>query len=95
MVSVDGEWPKGAARGVARWTVPGGYVVSRSLVWSYGGGTQSIAIAVLIAQGRLPKPERIVMSDTGREATETWEWLETYVGPLLAEHGLTVDVASR
>ena len=36
-------------------------------VWSFGGGTQSVAIAVLIAQGRLPKPERTIFADTSRK----------------------------
>lgn len=27
-------------------------------VWSYGGGTQTIAIALLIEDGRLPLPDR-------------------------------------
>lgn len=50
-------------------------------VWSYGGGTQSAAIAVLILQGRLPQPDMIVMADTSREVTETWEYLERIVRP--------------
>lgn len=65
------------------------------LTWSYGGGTQSIAIALLIAQGRLPKPDIIVMADTGREASETWDYLAAYVAPLLAAHGLRVEVAGH
>ena len=55
---------------------------SRALTWSYGGGTQSVAIAVLVAQGRLPRPELLVIADTGREATETWEYHEKHVAPL-------------
>ena len=34
----------------------------RAIVWSYGGGVQSAAIAVLVVQGKLPRPERIVMA---------------------------------
>ena len=34
-------------------------------IWSCGGGTQSGAMAVLIAQGRLPKPDLCYMTDTG------------------------------
>lgn len=67
----------------------------RALTWSYGGGTQSIAIAILIYQGRLPKPACIVMADTAREASETWEYHERYTAPLLAEIGLTVEIASH
>ena len=66
---------------------------ARALTWSYGGGTQSIAIALLVARGRLPKPDAIVMADTGREASETWEYHAAHVGPLLASAGLTVEVA--
>ena len=66
---------------------------ARAITWSYGGGTQSAAIAVLIAQGRLPKPERTVMADTSREATETWEYLDKHVSPLLASVGLRVEIA--
>lgn len=64
----------------------------RPVIWSFGGGTQSVAIGVLVHQGRLPMPERIVMADTGREATETWEYLERVVRPWL---GLNVEIASH
>ena len=33
---------------------------------TYGGGIQSTTIAALIVAGRLPRPERLVMADTGR-----------------------------
>ena len=65
------------------------------IVWSYGGGTQSIAIAVLIAQGRLPKPDRIVIADTGYEFRATWDYTEQYVQPMLASIGLEIEVASH
>ena len=67
----------------------------RALTWSYGGGTQSVAIAVLLAQGRLPTPKVVVMADTGREATETWEYHAAHVAPLLASAGVTVEVAGH
>lgn len=63
---------------------------TRALTWSYGGGTQSVAIAVLVAQGKLPKPECIVIADTGREASETWEYTDKYIRPLL-----DIEVASH
>lgn len=69
--------------------------MGKPLIWSYGGGTQSIAIAVLIAQGRLPKPERIVIADTGRERTSTWEYLDNHIQPLLGSLGLRVEVIPR
>jgi hypothetical protein len=46
-----------------------------TLVWSFGGGVQSWALAVLVAQGRLPRPDYTVIANTKREATETWEYL--------------------
>ena len=67
----------------------------RALTWSYGGGTQSVAIAVLVAQGRLPRPECVVIADTGREASETWEYHAAHTAPLLATAGVTVEVASH
>lgn len=69
--------------------------MNRSLIWSYGGGVQSVAIAVLLAQGKLPQPERIVIADTSREAQSTWRYLHHHVAPLLAQHHLTVEIASH
>lgn len=51
------------------------------IVWSYGGGTQSAAIAVLILEGKLPTPDIICMADTAREVQETWDYLEGVVRP--------------
>lgn len=66
-----------------------------TLVWSYGGGTQSAAIAVLVLQGRLPRPDMVVMADTSRERQATWDYLAEVAGPGLASIGLTVEVASH
>jgi hypothetical protein len=41
-------------------------------VFSSGGGTQSAAIAALIVQGRLPKPDFVVIADTDYECSSTW-----------------------
>jgi 3'-phosphoadenosine 5'-phosphosulfate sulfotransferase (PAPS reductase)/FAD synthetase len=55
----------------------------RAQVLSYGGGVQSAAIAVLIQQGRLPRPDEVVMADTGRESRATWEYLRDVISPML------------
>ena len=68
-------------------------MTTRTVVWSYGGGTQSIAIALLVYQGRLPRPDRIVIADTGYEFKKTWQYTEQYVAPMLAEIGLTIEIA--
>lgn len=65
------------------------------LVWSYGGGTQSAAIGVLILQGKLPRPDIIVMADTSREVTETWQYLSNVVQPAFDAAGMIVHVASH
>lgn len=66
-----------------------------SVVLNYGGGRQTVAICVLIAKGILPRPDVVVMADTGRENPSTWEYLEQHIKPLLAEHNLAVEVASH
>lgn len=58
--------------------------------WSYGGGVQSVAIAVLIAQGKLPRPEVALIADTGREKRATWEYTDAHVRPLLAPLGIEI-----
>ena len=63
----------------------------RFQIWSSGGGTQSTAIAVLILQGKLPKPDYAFIADTGRETGETWDYLECVTNPALAGIGLTVE----
>lgn len=62
-------------------------------VLSYGGGVQTVAMCVLVRSGRLPRPDHIVSADTGREIGSTWEYLDAHIRPLLAEIGLSVDVA--
>lgn len=56
-------------------------------VWSCGGGTQSAAIAVLILQGRLPKPDVAIIVDTEREKESTWAYY-ALVQPKLLEIGV-------
>lgn len=65
----------------------------RAVIHSYGGGVQSAAIAVLVVQGRIRRPERIVMADTGREATLTWDYLNNHIQPYLNADGLKVEIA--
>jgi hypothetical protein len=67
----------------------------KTQVLSYGGGQQSVAICLLIAQGKLPKPDIIVMADTSREATATWNYLEQVVQPMLKPLSLEVEIASH
>jgi hypothetical protein len=66
--------------------------MKRADILNYGGGKQSVAICVLIVQGKLPKPERIQIANTGRENPATFEYMERHTIPLLASVSLTIDV---
>lgn len=61
-------------------------------VWSCGGGTQSGAIATLIRLGRLPKPDVAFMTDTGRERSSTWPFVDGFIRPSLASVGLELTI---
>lgn len=64
-------------------------------VLNYGGGRLTAATCVLIAQGKLPKPDRIIIADTGREKTSTWDYLDEVIQPLLSTIGIQVEIAPR
>ena len=64
--------------------------MSKAQVFSSGGGTQSCAIAALIVQGRLHKPDLCVIADTGYENDRTWEYLDSVTRPALASVGVEV-----
>lgn len=64
-------------------------------VMNFGGGWQTTGILVLIEQGKLPRPDRIVIADTGREKQSTWDYLETTARPRMAAIGLEIEIAPR
>jgi len=63
------------------------------IVWNNGGGTQSTAILALIVQGELPVPDVAIISDTGREKSATWRYIDRVHRPALAALGLELTVA--
>jgi hypothetical protein len=65
-------------------------MTGRTQIWSSGGGVQSTAIAAMIVRGELEKPDLAVISDTERECSTTWEYLEDWVVPALASVGVTM-----
>lgn len=77
------------------WDRRGISMSDKPIIWSYGGGVQSVAILVLVAQGKLPRPERIVMSDTGRESSLTWKYTTEHVTPLLERLGMRLEIAGH
>lgn len=65
--------------------------MSRTIIWSYGGGVQSVAIAALIIQKQLPMPDMAIIVDTGYEKSTTWEYMDNVVSPALKSIGLVVQ----
>ena len=57
-------------------------VTAPAAVMNYGGGRQTTAMLVLVKRGILPKPDRIVIADTGREKTSTWDYRAEVTEPL-------------
>ncbi len=62
---------------------------------SYGAGKQTFAMLVLIEQGKLPKPDLIIMADTGREIPETYHHLNTVAIPLIERLGIPFHIVKR
>lgn len=61
--------------------------MKRLRVLSYGGGTQSAALALMSVAGVLPKLDAVVFADTQGELPETYEYAE-YVEQRLTEAGI-------
>jgi len=66
-----------------------------SIVFSYGGGRQTVAMCIMIAKEVLPRPDVVIMADTGRENPMTWEYLEKYTRPLLGGMGIEFAIAGH
>lgn len=64
-------------------------------ILSYGGGIQTIAMCVLVVQGKLPRPDYVIAADTGREMPTTWEYADEIARPLLASVGLDLRIAGH
>lgn len=68
----------------------------RKIVFSYGGGIQTVAISILIGKGKLPTPDYIVMADTGREGQRTFEYINQFINPFfMSTIGREVQIASH
>lgn len=67
--------------------------MDKAIILSYGGGRQTAAMCVAVKRGLLPRPDRIVMADTGRESSATWDYLHNVITPYLAPLGLAVEIA--
>jgi hypothetical protein len=58
-------------------------------VVSFGGGVQTVALAILNAEGRVPNPAHtLLMADTGDEMPETYAYLADHFRPYCERVGL-------
>jgi hypothetical protein len=64
-------------------------------ILNYGGGTQTVAMCVLVTQGILPVPDAIIAADTGREMPSTWDYANKYMIPFLQNYGISLHIASH
>ena len=61
-------------------------------VWSCGGGVQSTAIAALICEGKLPRPDYALMTDCGYEKQATMEYVRGTLVPSLKAVGVELNL---
>ncbi len=66
--------------------------IKPSTVWSCGGGVQSTAVAVLITQGKLPKPDYALITDNGWEKQSTWEYVNEHLIPRMEAVGVRLHI---
>ncbi|GLP95302.1 hypothetical protein [Paraferrimonas sedimenticola] len=71
------------------------YNPDRINVLSSGGGTQSNAMIVLISQGKLPKPDLIVMVDTEREMSNVFDYQREHILPLCEAMGIEYHIIKK
>lgn len=57
-------------------------------VLSFGGGTQSSAMLILIEMGKLPKPDIVIFSDTGSEEDFTLKHVHEVAKPFVESMGI-------
>ncbi|KKL24500.1 hypothetical protein LCGC14_2414710 [marine sediment metagenome] len=66
--------------------------IQATTAWSCGGGVDSTAIAMLIIEGKLPKPDLAWMVDVGWEKSSTWDHVTQVLRPRLKEVGVWLHV---
>jgi hypothetical protein len=64
-------------------------------VLNYGGGWQTTGMLALLEQSNLPRPDRIIIADTGREKKSTWRYLESAARPHMQAIGMDIEIAPR
>ncbi len=59
---------------------------------SFGAGVQTTAMLVLVAEGRMPRPDAIAFADTGSEKPETYVYLRDVLLPYAESNGVTIEI---
>ncbi len=59
-------------------------------VLSFGGGVQTTALAILVAQGKV-KVDAVVFADTKAEKPETYWYMDNYTIPLMNSQGVSFE----
>jgi 3'-phosphoadenosine 5'-phosphosulfate sulfotransferase (PAPS reductase)/FAD synthetase len=68
-------------------------LATRTQVASIGGGVNSWAMLTLACEGKLPRPDIVIMADTGRECSAAWNYLSDFGAPYLKRYGLEITIA--
>lgn len=61
-------------------------------IWSCGGGVDSTAIAALIIQGKIDKPDYAIMTDNGYDGSYTWKYVNEILKPNLSAIGVDLHI---
>lgn len=67
----------------------------RTQILSYGGGVQTAGMIAAILLDKLPRPDMLVIADTAREKSSTWDYLAEVIDPALERENMTVEIASH
>jgi len=63
-------------------------------VIAFGGGVQTVAMALMCIDGFLPMPDCAVFADTGWEVEKTYEYLSFFI-PYMEDHGIKCHVIQK
>lgn len=61
-------------------------------VLSFGAGTQSTAMLILSAEGKLPKPDLVMFADTGTETAATYRHVHEWAIPFCDQHQIPFEI---
>lgn len=70
------------------------YIEKPLQVLSFGAGTQSTAMLLLVAEGRLKKPDIVMFADTGSETLSTYTHVHEWAIPFCQKHAIPFEIVS-